>query len=443
MKEWLVSAGLALAALLLFWALLFPKVGGSGETPSLPISTDRGGAGYLALDRWLLAEKVPVVHWHHRYSAQMNPAVAAATPAAGTERRPTPAAAPGPAGGDVLITTMPHRAPVRRAEQEALAEWVGRGNTLLVMAALDDTPKWSALAYSSDLHQQVERLARLKFTVVEPKKSDDPDKVSGFLDAALAEPVVALEPITTVLGPHPFFTGVESVSARSDLPASRWQATSTTGAPVLELARRRDTGDAAVWLTTLGKGRVMVSGFATPLSNERIGVAGNARWLGNILAQTLGPQGRVILDDAHQGVVDYYDPQAFFADPRLHHALWWIVLVWFAFVVGTPHLRQAPAARAPIDDAAMLRMTARFYAGAIAAPTAGVRLIEHFFNSIRRRRSLREDGRPVWEWLEAQARIPRAQLDELKAVHARASAGRSIDLVRLQTLLSNLSGHLA
>lgn len=439
MKEWLVSAGLALAALLLFWALMFPKVGGSGDSPSRPISTERGGAGYLALDRWLLAEKVAVVHWHSRYSSQMRPAVVAKVPAAAA----APAPAPAPAGGDVLITTMPHRAPVRRAEQEALADWVARGNTLLVMAALDDTPQWSALAYSSDLNQQVERLTRLKFTVVEPTQSDDAHKVIQFVDAALAEPIVALEPIETALGPHPLFAGVESVSARSDLPASRWQATSTGVAAVLELARRRDTGDAAVWLTTIGKGSVIVSGFATPFSNERIGVAGNARWLGNILTQSLGPHGRVILDDAHQGVVDYYDPQAFFGDPRLHHALWWIVLVWFAYVLGAPHLRQAPAGRAPIDDAAMLRMTARFYAGAITAPTAGARLIEHFFNSVRRRRSLREDGNPVWEWLEAQARIPREQLDELKTAYARASAGRSINLIRLQTLLSNLSGHLA
>ena len=119
------------------------------------------------------------------------------------------------------------------------------------------------------------------------------------------------------------------------------------------------------------------------------------------------------------------------------------MLVWFVYVVGAPHLREAPGQRPAIDDAAMLRMTARFYAGAVAAPAVGARLIEHFFNSIRRRRSLREDGTPVWEWLEAQSRVPRAQLDELKALHARSSAGRSIDLTRLQTLLSNLSGHLA
>lgn len=423
MKEWLVSAGLAVGALALFWALMFPKVGGEDRT-ALPVSTDDGPQGYLALDRWLAAERVPVAHLHRRYTDL--------------------AAAAGGGTGNVLVTTMPHRAPVRRAEQDQLTAWVARGNTLLVMASLDDTPRWAVLNYSGNFQDQLARLTRIKFEVIEEKKAHtDADKVRAAVDAALRETRVTLEPVRTAVGVHPLFDGVETVSTRSDLPASRWQASAMDSAPLLAIARRRDTGDAAVWLAPSGKGAVILSGFATPFSNELIGAAGNSRWLGNILAESLGPGGRVIIDDAHQGIVDYYDPTAFFADPRLHHLLWWIVLVWFAWVVGAPRLRPAASQRPPIDDAAMLRMTARFYAGAITAPTAGARLIEHFFNAIRRRRGLREDGTPSWDWLEAQARVPRAELDELRTYYERSADGRSIDLGRLDALLSTLSGHIA
>ena len=430
MKDWIISAGLALAALALFWVLLFPKPGGQAEPVSKPISTEAGAAGYRALDAWLAAEHVPVVHWQSRFGDLRGGAGAAADE-----------------GGDVLITTMPHTVAVRRQELEKLDAWVQRGNTLVVMAALDDTPRWSALAYSSDFDDQLARILRLKISII-PEPDIDGIESLALKDKALAELAlrranITLEPIHTLAGPHPLFAGVASVSAHSELPASRWQVTPMDESPLLELARRTDTGDAAVWVKRFGKGTVLLSAFATPFSNERLGEAGNARWLGNILALSLGAHGRVLLDDAHQGVVDYYDANKFFADPRLAHALGWLVLVWFVYVVFAPHLRAATGGRPPIDDVAMLRVTARFYAGALAAPAVGARLLEHFFNAIRRRRSLREDGTPVWDWLESQARVSREDLAELRALHARTAAGRAVDLVRLQTLLSTLSGHIA
>jgi hypothetical protein len=49
----------------------------------------------------------------------------------------------------------------------------------------------------------------------------------------------------------------------------------------------------------------------------------------------------------------------------------------------------------------------------------------------------------MWEWLSAQAGVSIGELAELRRLHARLHAGRRIDLVRLQTILSRMQGHLA
>ena len=59
------------------------------------------------------------------------------------------------------------------------------------------------------------------------------------------------------------------------------------------------------------------------------------------------------------------------------------------------------------------------------------------------RLGLAPDGGPVWEWLAAQAGVPSNDLSELRRLHDRIQAGRSVDLLRLQNLLSQLQGSLA
>jgi uncharacterized protein DUF4350 len=421
MKDWLVSAGLALAALALFWLLMFPKPAGPHEANARPLSTEAGAAGVLALTRWLKAERVPVVAWRRRFDGLSGAAIPA---------------------GNVLITFMPHAMPVRRAELAALDAWLRAGNTLVVMAALADTPRWSAANYPFGFRDQLQRITRLKFDVADAPSSDS-ERARAAVDAALAPPSISIEPVATAAGPHPLFAGVAALESRSDLPASRWTATPMDLSPVLELARRADTREAAVWIKAFGAGTMIVSAFASPLSNEALGAAGNARWLANVIGFSLQPGGSVYLDDAHQGATDLYDPNAFFGDPRLHSTLWWIVLVWFLFVVGARALVPAAAGKPPVDDAAMLRVTGEFYATAVTPQAAGERLIEHFFNAIRRRLGFDEDGAPLWDWLAGHARISPTEVAELRALHATLRDGRAVNLERLQTLLSSISGQLA
>ena len=66
-----------------------------------------------------------------------------------------------------------------------------------------------------------------------------------------------------------------------------------------------------------------------------------------IVRSSLGANGRVIIDDAHQGLVSFYDPDKFFGDSRLHRTLLWLVGLWLVFVLGPRRLRGATSAPAP------------------------------------------------------------------------------------------------
>ena len=72
------------------------------------------------------------------------------------------------------------------------------------------------------------------------------------------------------------------------------------------------------WQVRIGDGIGWISGYAELFSNAALGGGDNARLLANIVAGSLGLDGRVIFDDMHQGLTEVYDPKAFFGDARLH-----------------------------------------------------------------------------------------------------------------------------
>jgi hypothetical protein len=244
-------------------------------------------------------------------------------------------------------------------------------------------------------------------------------------------------------GMHPLMTGVGSIEAFSELPADRWTATPTDASAPLKIGALDPDGVAAVWLKRQGRGQLIVIAVASAFSNRAIGEAGNARFLANIIAWCRLMRGTVIFDDAHQGAVGYYDPKAFFADPRLHRTLGWVLLIWFVFVLGAQTFRLQEARWRPLDVTAFVGATGDFFAGTLSPSVAAERLFANFFNSLRHRLALIEDGTPVWDWLAAQAGVSADELAELRRQHAKAEAGQSVDLVRLQSLLSRMQGALS
>jgi hypothetical protein len=462
LKERLVTLGLALCALALFYALFLPKPAPANSSPPLPLSTESGPSGYQAAWRWLEAERIPVFALHERYD-RLN------ADSAGFKST-----------GNLLLTTLPHKLPVRPREATQLDAWVERGNTLVVMAALDDTPLW-ALG-DSRLLEAVGRLTRLKFNVIgdEPpaeapaaaaenapaaptgapaaptgapaapapdsptgapaEHSNAPHRsLSSVLNGILESPQSTIEP----RGAHPLMEGVHSVLVVSDLPASRWRASSMDRSAVLQIGQIAGNADPAIWLRRQGKGQVITFAVASIFSNQLVGRQDNGMLLSNLIAWSVRNGGAAIFDDAHQGAVSYYDAKAFFADPRLHRSLGWILLLWFVFVLGVQPLRTRIREWNPIDVTGFIAMSGEFFASSLTPAAVGARLLENFFNSIRHRLGMAADGGPVWEWLSAQAGVGSNELSELRRLHDRIQAGRSVDLLRLQNLLSQLQGSLA
>jgi hypothetical protein len=68
--------------------------------------------------------------------------------------------------------------------------------------------------------------------------------------------------------------------------------------------------------------------------------------------------------------------------------------------------------------------------------------LANFFNSIRRRLGVAEDGVPTWEWLTSQATVPLVEITELRELYRRVQDGGRFDLTRLQNLLSLLQGKI-
>jgi hypothetical protein len=420
LKERLVTLGLAIAALFLCYALFLPKPAVEAAAPPRPLSTEEGPTGYQAAWRWLEAERIPVTALRERFD------------------RLSGGGAPRLATGNVMLTTLPHKLPVQPREASELDAWIERGNTLVVAAALDDTPEW-ALQNDARLVGDVGRLTRLKFATSQEQgdKASRPDRALKSALSALSQPrTIVLEP----RGAHRLMEGVHTLSAVSDLPASRWHATPMDSSGIIQVAQTVEGGTAAIWVRRQEKGQVITLAVAGLFSNRDIGSGDNAALLSNIIAWSLKPGGFVIFDDVHQGAVGYYDAKAFYADPRLHRTIGWLVLLWFIFVLGIQRLSAHTHDWRPADVTAFLSRSGDFLASSVTPATAGNRLLANFFNSIRRRSGLREDGAPTWEWLSAQPAVSPREVTELRDLQSRMAGGRRFNLPRLQNLLAQLRG---
>jgi len=416
-KERLVVLALAACALALFWILLFPKPQSSAAAPR-PVTTGADGEGYFAAARWLAAAGMPPLELHKRYAQLSDTSLTA---------QPT---------GNLLITTLPYAVVLNPEEYSALDSWIGRGNTLLILAALDDTPVWSAL--STNFVPELQKIVGIEFKPVQVANTDP-------LTRAEAGFVSVLTPQGGAIALHPsgrigLLEGIRQLATLSPLPSEQWLAKAMDAPPVLELARRADSADAVLWVKSSGNGAIIVSAYASLFSNQVIGKMDNARLLSNIVSWSLQPGGRVIFDDAHQGAMDEYNAQKFFADPRLHHTLLWLVALWLAWVVASQPLRASTGHSAGLDESAMLRVTARFFAGVLRPVASAQWLLDEFFERVRQRHGLSNSGAPPWDWLAAHAGVSRGLLDELQVLYARTQGGQRVSLVRLQQILSQISG---
>ena len=435
MRERLITLVCALGALAVFVTLFWHGKDSSEERVSRPTTAERGDNGLLGAMSWLQGEGVRTLSLRERFSALVGK----------RELPPT---------GNLMILTLPASSSYGNPEVVALDNWIRSGNTLMVLAALQDRPRWAPSPHLMDQDLQL-------LTGLESVRHSEERAAPGAREPPLSDPGAAaapgavvrlpdeplLEPQRLALVPnraHRYFEHVTSAAAFSDYTAY----TSTLAVPrdgfALALARAAASGESAFWLRADGAGSIMVSGFSTLFTNRALGAADNARLLANIVAASLGPQGVVLFDDQHQGLTAAYDPVKFYQDPRLYKTVGVLAATWLVWVLGATRLKMGGASRRAPREADLVRTTGLFLARVLRPAAAARHMFEHFFRQLRLGAHL---GRPepgtLWTWLENHPRVARADVQQLQRWYTAAYADQRVPLVRLHNLILSTERQIA
>jgi hypothetical protein len=421
MKERVVTLAGALLAAYLVAALLVP--GAPSGSRSLPTTVDAGAAGYLGLWRWLMDAGVDTVSLRRRYD--------------------TLESTPGlPASGNLLIITLPALTPMRGAEREALARWVGRGNAVMLVMALADAPAWAADGRPTQFRSLTEVLGfTLRRTGDRAAVEEEPG-LEALLDA-LGTPA-AQPQVLAPIGSHPVVAGVSEVAAGGLAPVpgaghdhDHRLDPEEPGRSAVAILRDADGVTAAWWLRA-GRGSAFVFTYSDLLANRLLGERGNTQFAANLIAAVRARQGAVVFDDFHQGLAAYYDAEAFLRDARLHASAVFLLALWLIYLVGFSN-RFGPVteARAGRSSADLARAVGGLIARRTSHGAAGLRLLEHFFDTCRRRFGPLQDGGSPWERLRERAG-DRSRIDALERGWRRLEAGQRVDLRALMNDINHL-----
>jgi hypothetical protein len=415
MNDRLVTLLGALASLLILFLLLYsPR---QGPVISLPTSEQQGENGYLGLKRWLDFSGVTTVSYRQRMLALTENAELAAS-------------------GNVMISTMPHTKPFSEAELLELNLWLSRGNTLLLLAALDDSPAWILTMNTLSFLDEIAALTGLSFDTV----ADEEGEVI-LLGELFDESGLSLEPVTG----HPLMSGVHTLEGVSDSVTSIWRPRLFEDSRfVAQLATEIETGAGAMWQLPVGEGFLILGASASLLSNRMLDQADNARFLTNLLTYHLGPAGAFIFDDMHQGLTDVYDPEAFFADDRLHVSLWFIVGFWLIYLLGTSSRLQPVTDQAPPPrQSDLVKAIGGFMTRKLGRSEAGRLLVEGWFEELERTGRINAEAGTPWQQLESMPLVRPTVLDSVRLSYARLGRGEKVDLKKLHNQLLELKRILA
>jgi hypothetical protein len=421
MRERLITLVCALGSLLLFAALFVRGEGLDSRRVALPTTIERHGNGLAGAKSWLEAEGIRTVSLRERFDTL-------------AKRRDLPR------GGNLLIMTVPVATPVRVQEAGAVDHWIRAGNTLLVLAALSDTPDWGRGGLS--IHNDLQLLTGLDFEAV--SRAQGSQNAAARMIEASRELAPPQRGTLVPNRPHPYLRGVRSVVAWSDYPPQAWTVRVPRDGFVLSLAHQSETGEGVFWMRPVGSGTIIVSGFGSLFSNRALAGADNARLLANIVGATVRSEGAVLFDDEHQGLAAAYDPAKFYNDPRLYGTIGVLAAVWLIWVLGSTRLR-LPATRMPAPrEAELVRATGGFLARVLRPAAAARRMFEHFFRrlSARTHRGAQGAGLP-WEWLEHHPRLARADVQQLRDWYAQAYSGQRVPLAALHNLIVRTERQLA
>ena len=421
MNERASVALLALAAMVAAWALFAPKPTAPDGGYSRPLSTELRDDGLAVAANWLRANQISVRALRGRYS-ELDAL----------------------ARGDVMIIHTPMRIAMRASELKRLRQWVAHGNTLLVMAALADTPAWSGPGASVTLPTvDVASLANLQLQW-SPEARHSP-LVSSSPGTRYPEP---LETTLVPIDRHPYFSGVHEVAALSDFPAVGWVLERHGSAKDddeyddegvhLVLARTgagERQGD-GLWVVPRKDGRIVVVAVGSAFTNRAIGRADNAAFFAALVTGNLRAGGTVWFDDAHQGATSLYNPAALLRDRRLYETLAIILALWFAWVLGVQRL--AVVSPPPLPDEADLVSSAAGLLDRTIPEREAVRLMLRRFVHRHAPEGIGEAAALRFDWLTESRPGAAEALGVLRRAAAAIDDGKRVRLVAVRRAIVTL-----
>ena len=399
MNERLTTAGGVLVALLLVVGLFVQQ---PPESPiSFPASAESGPNGYLGLVRWLEGAGVAVASSRLRFDQL--PEISAL--------------------GSVLVTTAPHQRRIRSDEFDRLREWVESGNTLLVLAALDDTPDWSMVADTSTFITDLEQLTGTRFEAA-TVEAEEPLMLGEVGETTVVHFLPS--PIE-----HPLIRNIKEIAVWSDSAASVWRPSIESPSPGREFLIEPASSLAAAWTRPQGGGYIITIAAGSIFNNRALGEADNRILLANLIRWHLRGDGKVIFDDLHQGLSELYDPEAFFSDSRVGISVLFILAFWFVYMIGTQnrmipvqHPRQVPR------QGNFVRAMGGFLARKLQVNSAAKLMFDRWFDALKSRGFLQESESP-WSYLQASPLVNPQNLARLQRIYQQVEAGEKVDLEQL------------
>lgn len=384
MRERLVALLGGLVSLTLVLMVLTPLGQRGPRGVSLPTTVDRGDAGLAAMRRWLDEQGVPTI----------------------SHRRPLTSLPEGT--GSLLVMSLPGKVGFADGEADALWQWLGRGNHLIVLTAFGSAPEWR-------FHGQVSpetALDRLGVSLGEAPTVKTEDVVEHGDGGVMLLP----------LRDHPLLRGVERVAVpgpAEPLPELEPAFNERPSVALLGLGDR-----AMLWWVAQGRGSVIVSAYAGLLSHTALAEADNARFAANLINRTVSGQGRVIFDDYRFGLDDRYDPEAFYTDPRLHLTLLFIGAFWVLYAVGhRARLGPPRPPRPPSTARQFVEGVASLLARRIPRAELRERLWRNLVSDLHRRYGKQDP----WAILAASPTLPARDLEAVRTLRQRCQRGASVD----------------
>ncbi|HNP35225.1 MAG TPA: DUF4350 domain-containing protein [Woeseiaceae bacterium] len=422
MRDRLVTFVGALLALFVVYGL-FSGTTAPQQTVTRPTSIEQGDNGYFAVQQWLVGAGVSTYSLRGRFSNLANNAEIPSET------------------GNILVTTLPYSRPMREIESESLLDWIAAGNTVLVLAAINETPDWSLTATPA-FFDDLQTITGIRFVAL-PVESGDPDPASDGAGESIRTTLSQFEDTGTgqeyEIVPrtgHPLMRNIRSMQARSDFRSSVWGTDVDHYELILELATMPETGTAVVWQGQFENGQVITVGSGTLLTNSMIASADNRIFVANLIQQNLGDGATVIFDDLHQGLSNIYDPEAFFSDRRLHYTIYFIVGLWLLYVVGSSNRLLDPQDMSmQVRQTDFVEATAGFIKRRMSDAAVGMWMYQLWFNDLRRQMHLAINGEPVWQELGTLKTLDKRLLAKLERQYRHLTEEKKISLIELHNTI--------